>query len=77
MTDLVLLKSKEKGNYALYKDGKLVSNYSRHDYRDYIEDQVSRWGDEFAEREHEGPFPESLEEPKRRGRPPKAKEEAE
>lgn len=64
MAVLVLLKSTSVGNYALYKDGNLVSNFSRHDYRDYIDDQVARWmdtpEDDLIERDHVGAFPESL-----------------
>ena len=65
MAILVLLRAAERGNYALYKDGEMVANYSHNDYRDYIDDQVSRWmdseDDDVIEREHSGAFPESLE----------------
>lgn len=64
MAVLVLLRNTEIGNYGLYKDGKLVSNYSHRDYREYIDDQVACWmdeGDDLIERDHVGNFPEELE----------------
>lgn len=65
MAVLVLLQSTEKKNYALYKDGKLVSNFSHNDYREYIDGQIEAWmdspEDDLIERQHVGTFPEELE----------------
>jgi len=64
MAILVLLRN-ERGGYALYKDGDMVANFSRHDYRWYIDEQIEKWkdspDDDVIERKHVGPWKEQLE----------------
>lgn len=63
MAVFVLLQSTEKKNYGLYQDGELVANFSHNDYREYIDDQLSkRMGedDDLIERDHVGSFPDTL-----------------
>lgn len=64
MAVLVLLRN-ERGGYALYKDGDMVANYSRHDYKSYVDDQIEQWkdspDDDVIERKHVGPWKEKLE----------------
>lgn len=62
----VLLREPRLG-YGLYEDGKLIANYHRNDTEKYIATQLQmRDVQDYAEREHSGPFPEKLVEPKRK-----------
>lgn len=64
MAVLVLLRN-EIGAYALYKDGDMVANFSRRDYRQYVDSQIERWkdspDDDVIERKHAGPWKGKLE----------------